>query len=129
MWRSGWRKGEAVTESERLIRLWVDRFNAADADGLANLYHMDATNHQVVRDPVVGRDAIRAMFATEFADADMVCIIEAIHVAPSAVTLEWRDPLGLRGCGIFTIEHGLIRSQRGYWDRMAFLEQHAKGTD
>ena len=118
-----------TSESERLIRLWVDRFNAADADGLASLYHADATNHQVVRDPVVGRMAIRAMFAAEFAAADMVCLIEAIHVAPTAVTLEWRDPLGLRGRGIFTIELGLIRYQRGYWDRMAFLEQHAKGAE
>ncbi len=118
-----------MTKSERIVRLWVDRFNAADADGLACLYHADAVNHQVVREPVVGREAIRAMFAAEFGAATMVCLIEAIHVAPAAVTLEWRDPLGLRGCGIFTIEHGLIRYQRGYWDRMAFLEQHARGTD
>ena len=69
------------------------------------------------------------MFAAEFAGAAMLCLIEAIHVAPTAVTLEWRDPLGLRGCGIFTIDHGLIRTQRGYWDRMAFIEQHAKGAE
>ena len=118
-----------MTEPERLIRLWVDRFNAADADGLACLYHADATNHQVVQAPVTGREAIRAMFAAEFAGAAMLCLIEAIHVAPTAVTLEWRDPLGLRGCGIFTIDHGLIRTQRGYWDRMAFIEQHAKGAE
>ena len=48
------------------------------ADSIAELYADDATNHQVVRDPVIGRDAIREMFAEEFAQATMVCQIENI---------------------------------------------------
>lgn len=114
-----------MADEEQLIRRWVQLFNQADADAIAALYHDDAVNHQVVQEPVVGREAIRTMFATEFASADMHCIIEAIHVAPTASTLEWRDPLGLRGCGIFIIEQGLIRFQRGYWDRLGFIEQQA----
>ena len=107
-----------------LIETWVSLFNAADAAGLANLYTQDATNHQVALAPVEGRDAIRAMFEKEFAAAEMVCIPEAIHEVGDVVVLEWRDPLGLRGCGVFTVTNGLIAFQRGYWDRLSFLRLH-----
>jgi len=107
-----------------VVERWVELFNAGDAIGLARLYHPDAVNHQVVRDPVVGRAAIQHMFAEEFAGAEMVCIVEAIHDAGEVVALEWRDPLGLRGCGFFTVRGGLIVFQRGYWDRLAFLQMH-----
>lgn len=107
-----------------IVETWVARFNAGDADGLAALYAPDAINHQVVQEPVVGRAAIREMFAREFATAEMVCIVEAIHEAGEVAALEWRDPLGLRGCGFFTVRDGLIVFQRGYWDRLSFLKLH-----
>lgn len=108
----------------QVVEAWVERFNAGDAEGLAALYHEDAVNHQVTQDPVVGRDAIRAMFEREFAAAEMVCLIEAIHEAGEVAALEWRDPLGLRGCGFFTVRDGLIAFQRGYWDKLSFLKMH-----
>ena len=108
----------------QLVERWVERFNAGDAAGLAALYHEDAVNHQVVQDPVEGRAAIQAMFEREFAAADMVCIVEAIHEAGDVAALEWRDPLGLRGCGFFTVRDGRIAFQRGYWDRLSFLKLH-----
>ena len=107
-----------------LIEQWVALFNAGDADAIAALYHGDAVNHQVTQDPVEGRVAIRAMFAREFAAAEMVCIPEAIHEAGEVIALEWRDPLGLRGCGFFTIREGKIAFQRGYWDKLSFLKLH-----
>ncbi|MFC4270195.1 steroid delta-isomerase [Sneathiella chungangensis] len=105
-----------------VVENWVDRFNAADADALAVLYAEEAVNHQVTQDPVVGRAAIKAMFEREFAAADMHCIPEIIHEAGDVAILEWRDPLGLRGCGFFTVKDGLIRFQRGYWDKLSFLK-------
>jgi ketosteroid isomerase-like protein len=107
-----------------VVECWVERFNAGDADGLAELYHPDAVNHQVTQDPVEGRDAIREMFEREFASAAMTCIVEAIHEAGEVVALEWRDPLGLRGCGFFTVRDGRIRFQRGYWDKLSFLKMY-----
>jgi hypothetical protein len=107
-----------------VVERWVERFNAADADGLADLYHVDAVNHQVTQEPVAGVDAIRAMFQREFAAADMTCLVEAVHEAGEVVALEWRDPLGLRGCGFFTIRNGLIAFQRGYWDKLSLLKLH-----
>ena len=106
------------------VRTWVERFNAVDVDGLIALYHEDATNHQVASEPVVGREAIRAMFTREFAAAKMVCIVENIFEDAPWAILEWRDPLGLRGCGFFHVEDGRIRFQRGYWDKLSFLRMH-----
>ncbi|HEY0585041.1 MAG TPA: nuclear transport factor 2 family protein [Pseudoduganella sp.] len=107
-----------------VIERWVVLFNAADAAGLADLYHPDGVNHQVTQDPIEGRDAIRAMFEREFALAKMTCIVEAIHEAGEVAALEWRDPVGLRGCGFFTVRDGRIAFQRGYWDKLSFLKLH-----
>lgn len=113
-----------VNSPRALLQEWVRRFNQQDADGLAELYHPDAINHQVNQEPVVGREAIRQMFRSEFAMADMVCLIEQILEDGQWAILEWKDPLGLRGCGFFQVEDQLIRFQRGYWDRLSFLRMH-----
>lgn len=107
-----------------LVRAWVEAFNRHDADAMAAFYAEDAVNHQVALEPVVGRDAIRAMFARDFAEADMVCIVENIFEDGDWAILEWRDPLGLRGCGFFRVTDGRIAFQRGYWDRLGFLRLH-----
>lgn len=107
-----------------VVERWVERFNAADVEGLAALYHEDAVNHQVANPAVEGKAEIRAMFAREFAAAKMECIVEQILEDAPWVILEWRDPLGLRGCGFFRVEQGRIRFQRGYWDKLSFLRIH-----
>lgn len=107
-----------------VVKKWVDAFNQADADALAEFYTVDAINHQVSNDPVEGKKAIREMFAAEFSTADMVCIVENIFEDQNWAILEWRDPLGLRGCGFFRIENGKIAFQRGYWDKLSFLRMH-----
>jgi ketosteroid isomerase-like protein len=108
-------------EPQDLIKLWVDTFNRQDVEGLAAFYSDDAVNHQVANAPIVGRDAIRDMFAAEFAQADMVCIVEQIFQDGEWAILEWRDPLGMQGCGFFHILDGKIAFQRGYWDKLTFL--------
>lgn len=108
----------------QLIQSWVEAFNRADADGLADFYTEDAINHQVAEEPVQGRAAIREMFAAGFAAANMVCIVEHIFEDGEWAILEWRDPLGLRGCGFFHVVNGKIAFQRGYWDKLSFLRAH-----
>lgn len=107
-----------------IIQEWVRVFNLADAVALANFYHEEAINHQVANDPVKGKANIQRRFEEEFATADMVCIIENIFEDGNWAILEWKDPLGLRGCGFFQIEDGKIIFQRGYWDKLSFLRQH-----
>lgn len=107
-----------------LVTAWVDAFNRADADTLAAFYAEGAINHQVAEAPVQGRAAIREMFRAGFETATMVCIVENIFEDGEWAILEWRDPLGLRGCGFFHVVDGRIVFQRGYWDRLTFLRQH-----
>lgn len=38
--------------------------------------------------------------------------------------MEWKDSLGLRGCGFFHVKDNKIVFQRGYWDKLSFLKQH-----
>ena len=122
-----WKGGKITTicmDLKIIIRNWVETFNTADADAMADFYTRDAVNHQVNQEPVVGQEAIREMFRSEFALADMVCIIENVFQDGDWAILEWKDPLGLRGCGFFRFENGKIAFQRGYWDRLSFLRQH-----
>lgn len=107
-----------------VVEAFVEAFNRADVEALAALYAEDAVNHQVADAPVEGRAAIRDMFARELAAADMHCIVENLFEDGEWAILEWRDPLGLRGCGFFHVRDGRIRFQRGYWDRLSFLRQH-----
>jgi limonene-1,2-epoxide hydrolase len=107
-----------------LVQAWVRAFNAADIDALANFYAEEAVNHQVAESPVAGRKAIRAMFKAGFEAADMTCIIENLFEDGDWAILEWRDPLGLRGCGFFKIQDDKIAFQRGYWDKLTFLQSH-----
>jgi len=111
-------------EPRQLVQVWVDAFNRADVPALAALYSEDATNHQVAEQPVIGRSAIREMFAREFARAKMMCVVENIFQDGEWAILEWRDPLGLRGCGFFHVTNDQIKFQRGYWDKLSFLRLH-----
>jgi hypothetical protein len=113
-----------MMKPKELILHWVELFNEAKVEEIASLYHPDAINHQVANDPVVGRESIRKMFEAEFAEYDMTCIIENVFEDGEWGILEWKDPLGLRGCGFFHVVEGRILFQRGYWDRLSFLQQH-----
>ena len=110
-------------KARELVEKWVSIFNKADAEAIAALYAEDAINHQVIRDPIVGRDAIKEMFAVEFSRAEMVCQIENIFQDGDWAILEWKDPKGLRGCGFFQIVDDLIIFQRGYFNELSFLRQ------
>ncbi|MCB0525651.1 MAG: nuclear transport factor 2 family protein [Saprospiraceae bacterium] len=109
---------------KEVVEQFVALFNKADAQGLSELYAENAINHQVNTDPLEGKENIRRMFETEFATAEMVCIVENIFQDGNWAMLEWKDPLGLRGCGFFHVIDGKIQFQRGYWDRLSFLRQH-----
>src|SRR5215471_933147 len=111
-----------------VVTAWVEAFNRADVEALANFYSDDAINHQVANEPIHGRAAIRENFVQEFAAANMVCIVEHIFEDGEWAILEWRDPLGLRGCGFFHVVDGKIAFQRGYWDKLSFLRLHGLPT-
>jgi limonene-1,2-epoxide hydrolase len=109
---------------KNILLQWIRAFNDVDVEALADLYDENAVNHQVANEPVVGKQAIKKMFYDEFGAAKMVCIAENIFECGEWAIMEWRDPLGLRGCGFFQIINGKIVFQRGYWDKLSFLKRH-----
>jgi hypothetical protein len=64
------------------------------------------------------------MFSRELGRTEMVCIMENLFEDGDWAILEWKDPLGLRGCGFFQVLDGRILFQRGYWDKLSFLRLH-----
>ena len=109
---------------KEILTQWIIAFNKADVKTLIELYDEHAINHQVANEPVVGKEAIKHMFEEEFRTAEMVCIPENIFEDGEWAILEWKDPLGLRGCGFFHIVNDKIIFQRGYWDKLSFLRMH-----
>ena len=63
---------------KELIKQWVTLFNQSNFYALSELYHENAINHQVTREPIVGKENICMMFKEDFAVAEMICIIENI---------------------------------------------------
>ena len=113
---------------KELIKKWVELFNNKDLDGISKLYSKDCTNHQTPIGIVKGKENIKNMFKNEFNNYDMVCIVENIFEDDNVGILEWKDPKGLRGCGFFWFENNEIIYQRGYWDKLSFLQQQNTET-
>jgi hypothetical protein len=109
---------------KQIIIKWIDAFNKTDVDALISLYADNAINHQVADKLLEGKDSIKKMFLDEFARAKMICIVENIFEDHDWAILEWKDPLGLSGCGFFQIKDDKIIFQRGYWDKLTFLRIH-----
>ena len=105
-----------------IIKRWVDIFNQGDASTLAEFYTTDAINHQVANEPVIGKKAIYEMFKEEFAQAEMVCIIENIFEDGNVAILEWKDPIGLRGCGFFHFNDGRSLKKIFTWVILSFSQ-------
>ena len=51
-------------------------------------------------------------------------MVENIFEDGEWAIMEWKDSLGLRGCGFFHVKDNKIVFQRGYWDKLSFLKQH-----
>jgi hypothetical protein len=117
------KKWRIAMSPKQVIKEWIRRFNEADIDGLMQLYAEDATNHQVVTEPFIGRESIKKMFEVEFGRAKMQCLEENLLESGNWAILEWKDPLGLRGCGFFKIKNDKIIFQRGYFDQLTFFKQ------
>ena len=67
-----------ATEPEDLARLFVERANAGDAGGLADLYEPDAVLAYPPGEQTVGRDAIRAVFEKMLAQAPHFTVEDAL---------------------------------------------------
>ena len=109
-----------------ILQKWVELFNQYDYENLSELYEADCTIHQTPTGIINGKENIKNMFRNEFEQFEMVCIVENIFEDGNVGMLEWKDPKGLRGCGFFWMENDKIIYQRGYWDKLSFMEQQNK---
>jgi limonene-1,2-epoxide hydrolase len=107
------------TKPREVVQAWLEALNRADAETLVSLYAKDAIYHQATNVTVVGREAIRAMFARSFAGSGASCTSENLLEDGEWVILEWRDPQGHRGCNVFHIPYGRILLQRDYGDTLS----------
>jgi hypothetical protein len=107
-----------------IITQWVEFFNAGDASALSALYHSSAVKEFATGKKIDGQKNIGETYKQEFSGVKMVCIVDRILVSDDMVTLEWKDPFGLRGCSIFDIVDEVIMHERVYFDELSFLRAH-----
>lgn len=110
-----------------LVRRWFQAFNAGDLDGLAALYHDDATNDTgaII---ATGRDEVRQQMAASFARRAQRNVRMIARVETGAMHAEWRGREQNTDGGVatsagydeFWIESGLIRRQRGVRHPLSF---------
>lgn len=110
--------------SKSIITQWVEFFNAGDASAFSFLYHSSAVKEFATGKTLEGRKNIRDTYKQEFSSAKMVCIVDRMVTSDDVVTLEWKDPLGLRGCSVFQIVDEVIVHERVYFDELSFLRAH-----
>jgi limonene-1,2-epoxide hydrolase len=127
------RGGSMGSRQEAVVRSWIDCFVAQDLDGIVDLYSDDAAYHVAAwREPVVGRDAIRAEIAQQFErvsddeisvlsilSTDEAVFFEAVdnfNYGGTAVTLHWAS--------VWDVDiRGKIGAQRDYWDAQELKAQ------
>ena len=54
-------QSEVSVRPKEIFKAWVQAFNEADADKLAEFYAENAVNHQAANEPIAGRKAIHEM--------------------------------------------------------------------
>ncbi|WP_085026004.1 YybH family protein [Ensifer aridi] len=109
-----------------VVEEWVRRFNMCDAVAVAELYREDAVHLPAKQRSIAGRSAIQKMFEQDFAVAGTTCIPELIYEIGMSAVLEWRDPIGRRGCGAFAVRDSRIAF--AYWDELASVRVAESST-
>lgn len=56
---------------KQVVEKWVEAFNRTDVKSISARCSNDAINHQVVNEPLYGKEAITTMFTNEFAAAEI----------------------------------------------------------
>jgi steroid delta-isomerase-like uncharacterized protein len=120
---------------------WVTAYNNHNPDEAAALYDENATNLQMpYGKPVQGREAMRSTYVKIFQSfPDIHVQVENLVENGQWVVVEWRfgggmqgefaghspnnSQFDMRGCEIFEIVDGKIRTQRGYWDKATMFGQ------
>lgn len=116
--------------TEAVVREFVDAWSRLDPDELAGYFATDGVYHNVMIEPVEGREAIRAFIADFAADWSSTDWEIRNLASDGAVVLVERvdhieagdDAVSLPVVGVFEIEDGEIATWRDYFDMGTYLE-------
>lgn len=97
----------------QIVRTWVMRFNAADADRFAELYHEHAVASLPESGRVVGKLRIRSLLRKRFRRGTSPRFAETIYGRDRTAVLDWRDLDGDCGSVFFTVDDGRILRHNG----------------
>jgi limonene-1,2-epoxide hydrolase len=120
-----------VTEPIELVRRFCEDWSAGDYDALLEYFTDDAVYHNIPVDPVVGRDAIRAMVGMFTAGVDRIEFeVRNIAAAGDVVLTERLDVfvtgdhrIELPVMGTFEVRGGKIAAWRDYFDLNQYMSQ------
>lgn len=107
------------------------RWSALDIEGVLALLADDATYHNIPVDPVVGKDAIRAMISMFTTGVERIDFeVRNIAVNDDVVLTERLDVFTLPNgrielpvMGTFEVSDGLITAWRDYFDLQQYMSQ------
>lgn len=125
---------------QELVNRWIDAFNGHNVSAIVGLYADDAELYDSgMRRPRRGRGEIEEWFTTRFRTMPAITYIPSSQMfteSRAAVTWMTRGrsprllgqrwlarPFQVEGVSIFTLDNGLIKRQRGYYDHLSPLEQ------
>ncbi len=108
---------------KEIIKKWVELFNEGNINSILELYVESAVSHHAADDPLMGKSNVLKMFERDFGISDFVCISENIFEDGQWAILEFKNTKGYRGSCFFQIEDSKIIFQRGYWDKLSFLNK------
>lgn len=122
---------EIEVEQESLIvaHEMVTAWNELDLDGIIESFAPDGVLHSMMKEPVVGRDALRAHMAALLANATRLELqLRTVAVKNNTVFLERVDDFDVNGkhgsvpvVGVLVIEEGHVAEWREYYDRNQLL--------
>jgi len=115
------RAGEPLQVVERMVAAW----DAADLDGIVDMFAEDGVLHSMMAQPVQGRAALRAHLAPLFEGLESLTLqLRNVVVSGNTVFLERVDEFVIRGkpgavpvVGVLEVEQGKVKVWREYFDR------------
>ena len=119
-----------------IVKDLYSRVDAIDPDALAGFFAEDAYVQPVMKDPYVGRDGIRRMFALWASFRNVDTTLRNVVGDDRVVFTEWLDVSDFGGThyevpcvGVFEFDGELISAWRLYYDSAAEVSSDASGLN
>ncbi|KCZ54758.1 hypothetical protein HY29_13245 [Hyphomonas beringensis] len=123
---------ESLDVAMEMVTAW----NELDVDGIVNSFAPEGELHSMMKDPIVGRDALRAHMGALLNSATRLELqLKTVAVKGNTVILERVDDFDVNGkhgsvpvVGVLVIEDGHVAEWREYYDRNQLLSEMGMPT-